>query len=235
MSTFIPCKKVTMKSKAKIKPTVKKVTKKKKVITKSLYPVRRASDVPLTQGMLLEFQKALIMEFRSVNTKIGFMDKRFDSTDLKIDSMDKKFDSIDKRFNSIDKRFESIDKRFDAMDARFESIDKRFDAMDARFESIDKRFDSIDKRFESMDKRFDAMDKRFDSIDMKLDSFIEEMRADRHQTRVLMETQEARNKIVLEGYEQLYFRQDRLEAKVEERLSNIETVVFNKSNNEINK
>lgn len=209
--------------KAKTKPTQKKITKKKKIVTKSLYPIRKASDVPVTQGMLLETQKMLVNAIKSVNTKIGSMDKKFDSIDFKIESMDKRFDSIDQRFESIDKRFDSIDKRFEAIDQRFDSIDRRFEAIDKRFEAIDKRFDSIDikfeaidKRFDSIDKRFEAMDKRFDSIEMKLDSFIEEMRADRHQMKVLMETQEARNKIVLEGYEQLYFRQDRLEVKTEE-------------------
>lgn len=179
--------------KAKTKPVQKKTTKKKKIVTKSLYPIRRASDVPVTQGMLLETQKMVINAIKSVNTKIGSMDKKFEAIDFKIESIDKRFDSIDKRF-----------------------------------EAIDQRFDSIDKRFEAMDKRFDSMDKRFDSIEMKIDSFIEEMRADRHQMKVLMETQESRNKIVLEGYEQIYFRQDRLEVKTEERLKNIETVVFNK-------
>lgn len=151
--------------KAKTKSVQKKTTKKKKIVTKSLYPIRKASDVPVTQGMLLEAQKMVINAIKSVNTKIGSMDKKFDYIDFKI---------------------------------------------------------------ESIDKRFDSIDKRFDSIEMKLDSFIEEMRADRHQMKVLMETQESRNKIVLEGYEQLYFRQDRLEVKTEERLKNIETVVFNK-------
>lgn len=154
------------------KHIVKKTAKKKKVIVKSLYPIRNSSDLPVTQGMLLATQKMLSASIRSVN-------KKTESIDMKIGSMDKRFESIDKRFDSIDKKFESIDKRFDSMD-------------------------------------------------LKLQSFIEEIRADRHQIKILVETQESRNKFVLEGYEQLYHRQDRLESKVEERLKNIEDVVFNK-------
>lgn len=191
---------------------VKKSIKSKKKIVR---PIRKSTDVPITQGLLLATEKKLF----SAISEIKF----------KNNSIDKKFFSIDKHLLSFTKQFESSNKRFDSIDKRFEAIDKRFDSIDKRFEAIDKRFGSIDRRFDAVDEKFEALEKKMDSRFNQISSEIQGLRTDMHQMLILMEEQNARNKIVLEGYEQLYLRQDRLESKVDERLSAMEKVVLNKS------
>lgn len=133
---------------------------------------------------------------------------------LEIKSTEKRLSS---KFHKIDARFASIDARFNKMEARFSDIDARFNKMEARFSEIDARFNK-------MEARFSEIDARFNTIESKLDKVLAEV----HRMAVLMEEQNARNRFVLEGYDQLYKRQDRLEIEVERRLKNIEELIIKK-------
>jgi hypothetical protein len=65
------------------------------------------------------------------------------------------------------------------------------------------------------------MDSKFNQMDSKLEKVLSEV----HRMAIMMEEQNSRNKFVLDGYEQLYKRQDRLEFDVSRRLQNIETII----------
>lgn len=58
-----------------------------------------------------------------------------------------------------------------------------------------------------MDARFAANDSRFASMDAKLEKVIAAI----HRTNAIVEEQNARNKVVLDGYDQIYRRQAELE------------------------
>jgi chromosome segregation ATPase len=110
------------------------------------------------------------------------------------------------------------------------------DELKSDIRSHDKRFDSHDKRFDAHDKRFDAHDKRFDELDAKMDSIanrlsseIQKVRSDIHRVIALVEEQNNRNRAVLDGYQSLYDRQDRVEEKVEQ----LEATILNFKKNSL--
>jgi hypothetical protein len=90
-------------------------------------------------------------------------------------------------------------------------LDKKIDAVVARVDLIDAKLDGkfaeVDARFAQIDARFEQIDARFDTLESKLDGFM-------HSIKVLVEDQKANNVYVLDGYQQLFARQDRLEARV---------------------
>lgn len=82
---------------------------------------------------------------------------------------------------------------------------------------------SHDKRFDSHDKRFDELEAKMDSIADRFSSEIQKVRSDIHRVIALVEEQNNRNRAVLDGYQSLYDRQDRVEEKVEQ----LEATVLN--------
>lgn len=60
-----------------------------------------------------------------------------------------------------------------------------------------------------MDSRFHGMEAQF----LKIDSQFEEMRAENRRTSILLEEQHANNRIVLEGLQALWQRQERIEKR----------------------
>lgn len=79
---------------------------------------------------------------------------------------------------------------------------------------------SHDKRFESIEAKLASHDKRFDSIDAKLASMEAKSEARFRQLIGLMEEQNNRNLAVLDGYQSLYDRQDRVERDLDELKKN---------------
>ena len=82
-------------------------------------------------------------------------------------------------------------------------------------------FKSLEKK---MDARFNRVDAQFNTIESGLANVASEVR----RMAILMEEQNTRNKFVLDGYEQLYKRQDRLEQMTERRLVDMEEVLSQK-------
>ena len=76
-------------------------------------------------------------------------------------------------------------------------------SLDKKIESLDKKMES---RFAAQDSKFASMDSKFASMDSKLN----------HLT-VLIEEQNARNIIVLDGLKSLFDRQDRVEKALQEQ------------------
>lgn len=116
----------------------------------------------------------------------------------------------------MDSRFKDVDSQFKQVDARFEQIDARFEQIDAQFEQIDARFKQMDSRFDQMDLRFDAMASRIDSRFSDMDSRLEKMLSRMYQMHSLAEEQNARNKVVMDGLNFLFDRQDRCETRINE-------------------
>jgi chromosome segregation ATPase len=108
------------------------------------------------------------------------------------------------QFAEVNAKFRQIDARLDRIDARFEQIDARFDQMEARFVQIDARFDENGSRFIEIDSRFVAVDARFEQMNGKIDQVIAEMRTANHQTKLLIEEQNLRNKQAYDGYVIVY-------------------------------
>lgn len=83
-------------------------------------------------------------------------------------------------------------------------MDAGFNRMEARFSSIDARFSSIDARFSSIEGKFSSIDARFNNLE-----------GSNARMELLLEEQTANNRIVLEGLQALWQRQDRLEARLD--------------------
>ncbi len=83
-------------------------------------------------------------------------------------------------------------------------IMSRFSAIDARFDGIDARLDGIDARLDGVDARFEGVDARANGLEAKIDEAIAEMRTMNHQTKLLVEEQNLRNKQAYDGYALAY-------------------------------
>lgn len=97
------------------------------------------------------------------------------------------------------------------MKANFNKVEARFHLVDARFNEMESRFKAIDAKFDKVDSRFKDMDARFDNVDTKLQAMTDEVR----RLGVMIEEQNARNAIVMDGLQSLFERQERIEKKVE--------------------
>ena len=97
-------------------------------------------------------------------------------------------------------------------------------SMEARFNQIDARFSEIDSRFNQIDARFSKVDSRFNHLEAQLSTILSEV----HRIAILMEEQNSRNKYVLDGYDQIYKRQERLEVNVDQRLQAVEELILSK-------
>jgi chromosome segregation ATPase len=84
--------------------------------------------------------------------------------------------------------------------------------MNARFNEVDARFNQVDARFSGHDARFKSIDARFDRVDAQL----HDIRAEITRLAVIVEEQNHRNAIVLEGLSGLFNRQERVEKRTDE-------------------
>ncbi|MBK7960843.1 MAG: hypothetical protein IPK04_06335 [Bdellovibrionales bacterium] len=238
-----PKKKATKKS----RPIHSKRNQSKKAkLHKALVPILDSKNLPATQGMLTLVQKQFKSDLMSLDRKTQ---ARFDKIDgslaqlySKSDRADDHFAKIDARFAQVDARFDRIDARFTQIDARFAQVDARFDKIDARFTQIDAKFVEIDSRFDKIDANFVKIDKKFDQIDIKFEkidvefanvrsqfseihSALAVMTSEISKISIFIERQDSRNRFALEGYEQVYSRQDRFEHQVNQRIQAVEEVI----------
>lgn len=88
----------------------------------------------------------------------------------------------------------------------------------------DARFNQIDARFSQIDAKFSQVDAKFNQLESQISTVLSEI----HRLAILVEEQNARNKYVLDGYEQIFQRQDRLEIEVNQRLEVMEQVLSTK-------
>ncbi len=84
--------------------------------------------------------------------------------------------------------------------------------MKSGFKKIDASFNQIDARFNQIDARFNQNDSRFDATDAKLERVLSEV----SRIGILVEEQNSRNRVVLEGLTGLWQRQDRVETRLDE-------------------
>ena len=98
------------------------------------------------------------------------------------------------------------------MKAGFSQIDSRFSQIDSRFSQIDSKFSQIDSNFSQLDSKFSQIDSRFNQVDSKFERVI----ADVARIGVLVEEQNANNRIVLEGLTGLWQSQERVEVRIDD-------------------
>jgi hypothetical protein len=87
------------------------------------------------------------------------------------------------------------------------------------------RFDTVDARFNQVDAEFANMRSEFSEIDSKFAGLHSEL----SRIAVIIEAQDSRNRFVLEGYEQIYYRQDRFEQKIDQRVHALEEIITTKA------
>lgn len=92
-----------------------------------------------------------------------------------------------------------------------------FAKVDARFNQIDARFNQLEARFCGIDSKFNENDSRFNQIDSKLEQILSQV----SQTLLIVEEQNSRNKVALEGLTNLFQRQSHLEV----RQNDVESVI----------
>lgn len=95
------------------------------------------------------------------------------------------------------------------------------DELAHRITTVDLKVDAVDKKVDSlrseMNSKFEMVESKFEDIKAML-------------TKVLSKVEEIdnRNKFVLDGHAGITARQDRREAEIDERLSNVEDAIFSK-------
>ena len=108
--------------------------------------------------------------------------------------------------------FRLIDSKFSQMDSKFSQMDSKFSRMDSKLSQMDSKFSQMDSKFSQMDSKLSQMNSKFGQTDSKFERVLSEI----HRIGTLVEEQNSRNQIVLEGLTGLFQRQDRLELEMEE-------------------
>lgn len=96
----------------------------------------------------------------------------------------------------------------DELKSDINAMQSRFDGIDSKFESMESRFDGIDSRFVSMESRIDG---KIQTTFHQLTEQIHQLHSQVHRIGILVEEQNAKNNIVLDGLTSLFERQERLE------------------------
>ena len=96
--------------------------------------------------------------------------------------------------------------------------------MNSRFDQVDARFDQIDSRFSQMDSKFSQMESKFNSKFNQMDSKFEQVLSAVARVGTLVEEQNSRNSVVLEGLTGLWQRQDRLETRMDKVESTVRSI-----------
>jgi hypothetical protein len=84
--------------------------------------------------------------------------------------------------------------------------------MKAGFRQMDSRFEQIHSEIARLDSRFSHLDSKFSHLDSKFEQMLSEV----SRIGLLVEEQNSRNHIVLEGLTSLWQRQQRIEGRVDE-------------------
>lgn len=74
----------------------------------------------------------------------------------------------------------------------------------SRFSAIDARFDRMESRFDQIDAKFDQVNARIDESSARLEQASAELKTTTHQTKLLVEEQNLRNKQAYDGYTIVY-------------------------------
>lgn len=88
-------------------------------------------------------------------------------------------------------------------------------SMTAEFKQVDAKFNHVDARFNQIDARFNQVDARFNETDAKIERVlgaVHRVASEVARIGVLVEEQNSKNRIVLEGLTGLAQRQDRVES-----------------------
>ena len=131
------------------------------------------------------------------------------------------FEVRDQLKRHTDAKFERLQSKFARQEQRFAKLDGKVGGFEGRFAQIDARFAEVDARFAAIDARFDQVDAKFKEVDAKFDELRSEMKAgfatlssEIHRVAVLVEEQNARNRVVLDALVGFTYRQDALETRV---------------------
>jgi chromosome segregation ATPase len=104
----------------------------------------------------------------------------------------------------------------DELKADIRAVDTKIVSMDAKFESLDAKIESVDSKLGSLDAKIESVDSKVDSVANRISAEIHKVRSDVQRVIALVEEQNNRNRAVLDGYQSLYDRQDRVEKKVDQ-------------------
>jgi chromosome segregation ATPase len=139
------------------------------------------------------------------------------------------FERVDQRFDRVDQRFDRVDQRLDGMDQRFERVDQRFDSMDRSIAGVENRImveilelrgrlNGVQAGVHSLENQIQGVKAEIHEVKLN----IHEVKADIHEVKALfsrmsylMEEQNVRNRIVLEGLTHVIDRQDRSELRMD--------------------
>jgi hypothetical protein len=91
----------------------------------------------------------------------------------------------------------------------YEVRDQLLEQIKAEARRTDSRFDEMNSKFNAMNSKFDAINSQFNDIHAGQHSLKSEL----HRLALLVEEQNSRNKIVLDGLTNIFTRQERLESE----------------------
>jgi len=124
-------------------------------------------------------------------------------------------DELKADIRSHDQRFDSIDAKLEAMEAKLDAkLDSRVSGLEAK---LDSRVSALEAKVDASDKKSDS---RFDVLLAKFGELDAKMTAQYHRVVGLVEEQNNRNLAVLDGYQSLFDRQDRVEREIDELKKN---------------
>jgi hypothetical protein len=120
------------------------------------------------------------------------------------DELKSEIGTVGRKVDRLELRFDHLEARFDGLEARFDGLENRFDGLEAR---LDVKFQLIDFRFNKIEKQMGDLTSAFDG-----------MKTEQIRANILFEEQNANNRIVLEGLQALWQRQERIETGLNRKI-----------------
>ena len=107
--------------------------------------------------------------------------------------MESGFQRLESNFHGLESRLQKLDSNFHGLESRLQKLDSNFHGLESRFSNLESGFHNLGSRFQNLESGFHKLDGRNSRMEL------------------LFEEQNANNRIVLEGLQTLWHRQERLE------------------------
>lgn len=148
----------------------------------------RSSEVPVTQAMLY-----------------GIRDELKQFIHAEVSGVRSEVRLVDSKFHGFDSKFHNIESKLHDFDSKFHNVESKLHGFDSKFHNIESKLHGFESKLHGLDSKIENLRSDFHGLKSEV-----------HKLAVLIEEQNARNIIVLDGLTGLFGRQERIETRFDE-------------------
>ncbi len=104
-------------------------------------------------------------------------------------------------------------------------LESKINQVESKINQVESKINQVESKINQVESKINQVESKINQVESKIELVLSEV----HRIAVLMEEQNSRNKFVLDGYDSIYQRQDRLEARFDAHEKNIEVLILKRN------